>query len=88
MKIIYKNKDNTISILHPTEEALSFATVFQVAEKDVPVGLPYWIVEDEAIPTDRSERNAWEWNSDIEPDGIGGELNEFPDGVVPNDFNK
>ncbi len=78
MKIIYKNKDNTIAILHPTEEALSFATIEQIAEKDVPHGVPFWIVEDEAIPTDRSNRNAWEWNSDIEPDGIGGELNEFP----------
>ena len=36
MKIIFKNQDNSIGIITPTEEALSFATIEQIAEKDVP----------------------------------------------------
>ena len=34
MKIIFKNQDNSIGIITPTNEALSFATVSQVAEKE------------------------------------------------------
>jgi len=78
MKIIFKNQDNSIGILTPTEEALSFATVEQIAEKDVPHNLPYWIVEDSAIPTDRTDRDRWTLDETaINPDGFGGESNEF-----------
>ena len=78
MKIVFKNQDNSIGIITPTDEALSFATVSQVAEKDVPYNLPYWIVEDSVIPTDRTFRSAWEIDeSPGEPTGFGGESNEF-----------
>ena len=78
MKIIFKNEDNSIGIITPTDEALSFATIGQVAEKDVPKDLPYWIVEDSLIPTDRTFRSAWEIDESYgEPDGFGGESNEF-----------
>lgn len=78
MKIIFKNQDNSIGIIAPTDEALSFAAVIQVAEKDVPHNLPYWIVEDSVIPTDRTFRSAWEIDESYgTPDGFGGESNEF-----------
>ena len=107
MKIIFKNKDNSVGIITPTQEALSFATIEQIAEKDVPapikvydvptgtfeidedtggqyevmdfrlVGFPYKIVSADDIPTDRTFRDAWEWDNSIEPDGFGGESNEF-----------
>ena len=41
MKIIFKNKDNSIGIITPTDEALSFATIEQIAEKDVPSPYKY-----------------------------------------------
>ena len=78
MKIIFKNKDNSIGIITPTSEALSFATIEQIAEKDCPHNLPYWIVEDSIIPTDRTFRSAWEIDESLgKPDGFGGESNEF-----------
>ncbi len=77
MKIIFKNEDNSIGIITPTEEALSFAIIEQIAEKDVPKDLPYWIVEDSLIPKDRTFRSAWTVDESIEPDGFGGESNEF-----------
>ena len=95
MKIIFKNKDNSIGIITPTSEALSFATIEQIAEKDVPKDLPYWIVEDSVIPADRTFRSAWEVDESFgEPDGFGGESNEFDDDLlkayygVLNDSNK
>ena len=78
MKIVFKSEDNSIGIITPTEEALSFATIKQIAEKDVPHNLPYWIVNTSDIPIDRTFRNAWEIDENFgEPDGFGGESNEF-----------
>ena len=55
-KIIYTNSDGTVSIITPAGDVND-------AIKDVPSGLSYEIVEDSAIPTDRSFRNAWKQNS-------------------------
>ena len=58
-KIIF-NYEGTISIMHPTPEALQIMTIEQIAEKDLPVGVTtYSIVEDSIIPTDRSFRDSW-----------------------------
>ena len=54
-KIIYTNSDGTVSIIIPAGDVNN-------AIKDVPSGLSYEIVEDSAIPTDRSFRNAWKQN--------------------------
>lgn len=95
MKIIFKNEDNSIGIITPSDEALSFATIEQIAEKDVPYNLPYWIVDDTSIPEDRTFRSAWEINESMsKPDGFGGESNEFDDNLLKmyygelNDSNK
>ncbi len=77
-RIIFKNKDTSIGIITPTEEVLRFATIEQIAEKDCPYNLPYWIVEDSLIPESRTFRSAWTVDESFgEPDGFGGESNEF-----------
>lgn len=82
-KIIFKNQDNSIGIITPTEEVLKFATLLDVAEKDVPHNLPYWIVPTSDIPTDRTFRGAWEVDESFgEPDGFGGENNEFDEELL------
>ena len=55
-RIIYTKSDGTVSIITPAGDV-------NAAIKDVPSGLSYEIVEDSAIPTDRSFRNAWKQNS-------------------------
>ena len=64
--IIYNNNDGGVSIIHPTGEL----PIEEVASKDVPVGVPYQIVDEADIPSDREFRNAWEANI-TEPDGYG-----------------
>ena len=54
-RIIYTNSDGTVSIITPAGDVNDAIT-------DVPSGLSYEIVEDSAIPTDRSFRNAWKQN--------------------------
>jgi len=84
-RIIYENQDKSIAVLTPTKEALSFATIEQIAEKDVPHNLPYWIVEESVIPTDRSNRSAWQLDgSEGNPHGFGGESNEFDAELLAN----
>ena len=81
--IIIKRLDNGISYLIPTEEALSFATIEQIAEKDVDFNLPYWIVDSSMLPKDDTFRDAWEVDESFgEPDGFGGESNEFDEKVL------
>ena len=60
-RIIYKNPDNTVSIIIPTPEALQSMTIEQIAIKDVPANTPYKIVDVSEIPSDRTFRNAWEY---------------------------
>lgn len=71
MKIIYKNNDGGIAIVSPTQEALSFMTIDEIAKKDVPTGKSYVIVEDSFIPTDRTFRDAWTIDDSILTDGVG-----------------
>ncbi len=60
-RIIFKNPDNTVSIIVPSPEALQSMTIEQIALKDVPANTPYKIVNVSEIPTDRTFRNAWEY---------------------------
>lgn len=71
MKIIYKNESGGVSILHPTDEALSFMTIDEIAKKDVPTGLPYKILDDSEVPTDRTFRDAWTVDESTLTDGVG-----------------
>jgi len=66
MKILYPNSEGSLSVLHPTGEL----PIEDICQKDVPAGTPYLIVEDDAIPSDRSFRNAWEADFS-NPDGYG-----------------
>ena len=71
MKIIYTNEDGGVSIITPTDEALSFMTIDEIAKKDVPTGLPYKIVGDSEVPTDRTFRDAWVVDETSLTDGVG-----------------
>ena len=71
MKIIYKNESGGVSVIIPSDEALSFMTIDEIAQKDVPTGLPYKIVDDSEIPEDRTFRDAWVVDEATLTDGVG-----------------
>jgi hypothetical protein len=60
-KIIYTNTEGVMCIMTPTPEYLETHTVEEAAIKDVPNGLPYYIVNENELPTDRTFRSAWEY---------------------------
>ncbi len=56
MKIIYPLLEGGIAVIHSTYQI----SIEEVALKDVPYSTPYLIIEDSALPSDRSSRAAWE----------------------------
>ena len=56
-RIIYPNDEGGVSIVIPTDEV----SIDQVIAQSVPQGKPYKIVDVADIPTDRTFRNAWEY---------------------------
>jgi hypothetical protein len=70
-RIIYKNTDSSVSIIVPSDEALQSMTIEQIANKDVPTGYKYKIVDVSEVPSDREFRNAWTIDEEELTDGVG-----------------
>ena len=85
MKIIYKTPENTVSVIVSspnwvgssgkkikdlTDDQLPVA-MEELAQKNVPTGLKYKIVEDSFVSSDCSFRNAWEIAESELTDGVG-----------------
>lgn len=67
-RIIYQNDDGGVSIIIPADCGL---TIQQIADKDVPTGKPFKIIDATDIPTDRTLRDAWIVDQAILTDGVG-----------------
>ena len=80
--IIYKQDNGVVAFIRPTEEGLAMYGIEAIAQKDVPAGKPYKIVDASEIPTDRSQRNAWTVDDADLTDGVGADWNTF-DEVQP-----
>ena len=78
MRIIFENQDKSVGILIPTQECVDLFGIEAIAKKDVPEGLPFWIIDTETIPTDRTFRGAWEIDESMgEAHGYGHQYNTF-----------
>ena len=60
-RIIYKTDNGGVAVLIPTAEWLESHTIEELAEKDVPTGAEFKIVDESDIPSDRTFRDAWEY---------------------------
>lgn len=58
-RIIYPTDEGGVAVLIPAPEC--GLTIEEIAAKDVPEGKPFKIVDASDIPTDRTFRNAWEF---------------------------
>lgn len=67
-RIIYANGD-AIVIKTPTQEGLADLSLIELAVKDTPTGLPFWIVSESDIPANNPYLKS-SWNLG-EPDGYG-----------------
>jgi len=69
--IVFKEDDGSISIIKPIDGC--GLTLDEIAQKDVPRGKKYKIIDAEDLPTDRYFRNAWDMDESEMTDGIGGQ---------------
>ena len=60
-RIIYPTNDGGVAVIVPAEEC--GLTIEAIAAKDVPQGVPFKIVDATDIPSDRTFRNAWEYQA-------------------------
>lgn len=79
-RIIYLQDNGVVAVIIPTPEALALYGIDAIAQKDVPEGKPYKIVDESAIPADRSLRAAWTVDEADLTDGVGAAHSTF-DGV-------
>ena len=61
MKIIYQTATG-VAIIHPTGEL----SIEEVAKKDVPSGVPFRIANDDEVPSDRTFRNALNYDLTVD----------------------
>ena len=59
-RILYQTEEGGVAIITPVSTEL---TLEEIAKKDVPSGRPYKIVDASEVPSDRTFRNAWEYQA-------------------------
>ena len=69
--IIYKQDSGTIAVIHPTDEALALLGINAIAQKDVPTGKAYKIMDTSDLPATREFRDAWTIADNELTDGVG-----------------
>jgi hypothetical protein len=68
--IIYQNDSNGVAVIYPAPEALAQYGIQAIAEKDVPEGKPFKIIDVADLPA-RNTRALWEVNAADLTDGVG-----------------
>jgi len=58
-KIIYPKDGGGVAVVTPAPDC--GLSIEQIAAKDIPAGKPYKIVDASEIPSDRTFRDAWEY---------------------------
>lgn len=62
-RIIYPTDEGGVAIVIPAPEVLETMTIEEIAAKDVPAGKEFKIIDTADVPTDRTFRNAWEYQA-------------------------
>ena len=60
-RILWQTEDGGVAVIVPIDNC--GLTVEEIAAKDVPSGRPYKIVDASEVPSDRTFRNAWEYQA-------------------------
>lgn len=60
-RIIYPTDDGGVAVIIPAPDC--GLSIEEIAAKDVPEGVPFKIIDTEEVPTDRTFRNAWEYQA-------------------------
>lgn len=77
-RIIFKTNEG-LAVIIPSDEALATRTIQEIADKDVPSGVAYKIVDVADIPSDRTFRDAWDIADSELSDGVGADRETYED---------
>lgn len=58
-RIIFENDNGGVAIIVPAPEAVDLYGIEAIAQKDVPEGKTFYIVDEADIPDDRTDRDTW-----------------------------
>jgi len=83
-KVILFKDDSGVGVIYPTKEGLYMAggNIKALAEKDVPHGAKFKIIDKSELPSDRNYRDAWDIDGSELGDGIGNKSNLFDSSEV------
>ena len=74
--ILYKQDSGMIAVIIPTQEALSRYSIHAIAQKDVPAGKPFKIIDASELPQDVPQE-AWIVDDADLTDGVGADGSTF-----------
>lgn len=74
--ILYIQNNGNPAVVIPTPEALVQYGIEAIAQKDVPAGKPYKIIDASELPS--APQETWLVDESQLTDGVGAESNEFP----------
>ena len=60
-RILYQTEEGGVAVICPADNCP--LTIEEIAAKDVPAGRPWKIVDVSEVPSDRTFRNAWEYQA-------------------------
>ena len=69
-RIVYATPDGSVAIIIPVESC--GLSIEEIAVKDTPAGVDFWIIDVSSIPQDRAARNRWFLENMPPPSGKGG----------------
>jgi hypothetical protein len=64
--IVYTQSNNLVAVMIPCSTRL---TLIEIGIKDVPNGIPFWIIDESELPSTPQE--SWKLENMGKPDGIG-----------------
>ncbi len=74
--IVFQNNAGGVAVVYPNPQALEEFDVQYIAEKSVPAGKPFKIMDQSALPS-REDRAAWIIDPAVLTDGEGDPSNDF-----------
>ena len=75
--IIYKQDNGAVATIYPAPAALAQYGIDAIAQKDVPFGKPYKIINQADLPDRTNREKLWTVNDADLTDGVGAEWSTF-----------
>lgn len=75
--IIYKQDSGIMAVIYPSSDVVRLYGIDAIAQKDVPFGKPYKIINESEVPKDRTLRQTWIIEDAQLIDGVGASFSTF-----------